>query len=121
MSAKTGISIAERDAKAEKIRDAILHYYRKGYTPRQILMATQISRSTYSYHAMLLRAEGKMGETNTLRNPFPKMRLGTVSDVFTNVDIEIRQWAKAEARDYETVAELLREVLIEYYYEKVKK
>jgi hypothetical protein len=49
------------------------------------------------------------------------MRLGTVSDVFTNVDVEIRQWAKAEARDYETVAELLREVLIEYYYEKVKK
>ena len=121
MSGKAGIPTAERNAKAQKIREAILHYYRKGYTSRQILMATQISRSTYSYHALLLRAEGLMGETNTLRNPLPKMRLGTVSDVFTNVDVEIRQWAKAEVRDYETVAEFLREVLIEHYYEKVKK
>jgi DNA-binding transcriptional ArsR family regulator len=121
MSAKTGITAAERDEKAIKTREAILHYYQKGYTPRQILMATQVPRSTYSYHAMLLRAEGLMGETNTLRNPFPKMRLGNVSDIFTNVDVEIRQWAKAEARDYETVAEFLREVLLEHYYESVKK
>lgn len=121
MTGKTGVSIAERDDKAKKIRDAILHYYRKGYTPRQIMMATQVPRSTYSYHAMLLRAEGLMGETNTLRNPFPKMRLGNVSDIFSNVDIEVRQWAKAEARDYETVAEFLREVLLEHYYETVKK
>jgi len=121
MTGKTGMTAAERDIKAKKIREAILHYYQKGYTPRQILMATQISRSTYSYHAMLLRAEGKMGETNTLRNHFPKMRLGTVSDVFGNVDAEVRQWAKAEAREYETVAEFLREVVLEHYYDKVKK
>ena len=121
MTGKTGIPTAERDAKAKKIREAILYYYQKGFTPRQILMATQISRSTYSYHAMILRAEGKMGETNTLRNPFPKMRLGNVGDIFTNVDAEVRQWAKAESRQHETVAEFVREVVLEYYYEKVKK
>jgi hypothetical protein len=121
MSGQAGIPTAERDAKAQKIREAILYYYRKGYTPRQILMVTQLSRSTYSYHAMLLRAEGKMGEANTLRNPFPKMRLGNVGDIFMNVDAEVRQWAKAEARQHETVAEFVRELVLEYYYDKVKK
>jgi len=121
MSGKIGIPTAERDEKAMKIREAILYYYQKGFTPRQILMATQISRSTYSYHAMLLRAEGKMGEANTLRNPFPKMRLGNVGDIFMNVDAEVRQWAKVEARQHETVAEFVRELVLEYYYDKVKK
>lgn len=109
----------ERIEQGHKIRAGIEQYYKQGFTPRQIRIAMNISVSQYSYHSKLLRAEGKIKMGNKMiSNPKSMffVRLGSVSEVFENTDMDVRGWAVDQANNYESVAEFLRECLLEQYY-----
>ena len=112
-------SLEERVKQGEKIRSGIEQYYRQGFTPKQIRKALGISGPQYAYHSKLLRAEGKIKTGNT-KVDAPKsmffVRLGSVSEVFDNTDADVRQWAVTQSNKYDSVAEFLRECLLEQYY-----
>jgi len=112
-------SLEERIKQGERIRAGILKYYREGLTPKQIRKALGISEPQYAYHSKLLRAEGKIKMSNK-KVDVPKsmffVRLGSVSEVFDNTDDDVRRWAVNQSNNYDSVAEFLRECLLEQYY-----
>lgn len=112
-------TLEERVEQGVTIRAGIVKYYRQGLTPKQIRKAMGITETQYAYHSKLLRAEGKIKMGNKKVNDPKNMffvRLGNVSEVFENTDADVRQWAVEQANNYETVAEFLRECLLEQYY-----
>lgn len=114
-------SLEERVKQGERIRAGIFKYYRQGLTPKQIREVLRISEPQYAYHSKLLRAEGKIKTGNTKVDAPEKMffvRLGSVSEVFDNTDADVRQWAVEQSNKYDSVAEFLRECLLEQYYDE---
>jgi hypothetical protein len=114
-------TLEERVKQGEKIRAGILKYYRQGLTPKQIREMLGISVPQYAYHSKLLRAEGKIKTGNTKVDAPEKMffvRLGSVSEVFDNTDADVRQWAVAQTNKYDSVAEFLRDCMLDQYYDE---
>lgn len=113
------LTFEQRIEQGERIRAGIERHYREGLTPKQIRDVMGISVSQYSYHSKLLRAEGKIKMNNKMYKDTRTMffvRLGNVSEVFENTNSNVRQWAVDQANNYESVAEFLRECLLEQYY-----
>lgn len=51
-----------------------------------------------------------------------QVRTGNVKDIFENTDMEFAEWVtkKVHRMQYETISELLRDMLLDQYYEETQ-
>lgn len=51
-----------------------------------------------------------------------QVRTGNVKDIFENTDMEFSEWVtkKVHRMQYETISELLRDMLLDQYYEETQ-
>ena len=114
-------TLKERLEKSEKMRAGIKEQYGKGLTPAQIIAELGLTRSQYAHHASVLRMNGEIGRMN---KKIPDIglqfyvRMGRMSEVFLDTDREFRDWVREAAKDYGSVAEFVREIVLESYYDE---
>lgn len=112
-------TLEERLEKSEKTRSEIKEQYDKGLTPAQIIKELGINRHQYAHHSSVLRMNGEIGRMNKkIQDPGLKfyVRMGRMSEVFLDTDMEFRDWVRESSKHYGSVAEFVREIVLESYY-----
>ena len=124
---------ALKPTRGEKLKHQIMRDNQKGYKRSEIAKRCSISLKHYDYFAKQLREEGLLKKCNTETNENAKLvdmlgeeiaaRTGEMRDVFEGTDADLMKWLKREMNEfsgYLTLAEFLRELLIEEYYRSKK-
>ena len=114
-------TLKERLEKSEKKRAAIKEQYDRGLTPAQIIKELGLTRSEYAHHSSVLRMNGDIGRMNKkVKDVGLKfyVRMGRMSEVFLDTDMEFRTWVREQSKDYRSVADFVREVMLESYYDE---
>lgn len=111
------IPTAEKIARAEALREKIVEQHALGLRPCEIRDVLGITRSQYSYHSKVLRSAGRITKSHTAKRGFD-IRLGSMSSVFANTDDALMEWAHNQTEGYETVAEFLRDLVLDRYYDE---
>ena len=124
---------ALKQTKGDVLKHKILRDNQKGYKRSEIAKRCNITLKHYDYLAKMMREEGLLRKCNTQTNNEAKMidalgkdiaaRTGDMKDVFEGTDAELLKWVKYQMNEfsgYLTLAEFLRELLIEEYYRSKK-
>lgn len=116
---------------AEALRFTMLELHKQGYKRKEIMQELNLSKAEYDYHLGRIKETGQMLVSqrvvtvdNSITQSLTRMgvRNGRMTDIFKYTTNDFLGWAAAKVQKdgYETVAEMIRDILIDIYEEEKK-